>query len=59
MTETEHAIQVSYEGSYELDEATSADRLDVGRPLQRHGRLDLLHAARLGATEPRVPSHCF
>ena len=25
MTETEHAIEVSYEGSYELDEATLAD----------------------------------
>ncbi|CAB4969249.1 unannotated protein [freshwater metagenome] len=25
LTETEHAIEVSYEGSYELDEATLAD----------------------------------
>ena len=25
LTETEHAIEISYEGSYELDEATMAD----------------------------------
>ena len=50
LDEREYAIEVSYEGSYELDEATLADGTILDDHFERHGRLDRLDAGASSAT---------
>ncbi len=55
LTETEHAIEFSYEGSYELDEATLADGSILDDHFSSMGGWISSTLVRLGDLELRVP----
>ena len=44
LNEIEYAVEVSYEGTYELDEAVLKDGSKLDDHFERDGRLDRIHA---------------
>ena len=55
LSELEYAVEVSYEGSYELVRGGARRRLRPRRPLRRDGRLDRLDAGAPRRPQVRVP----
>ena len=51
-----YAIEVSYEGTYELDRGAARRRFDPRRPLQRDGRMDRVDARATRRPQARVPA---
>ena len=56
LDEREYAIEVSYEGSYELDEETLEDGTILDDHLARHGRLDRVDAGEAGRPDSPLPA---